>query len=67
MEDESSRHAPYFSFSEIWYSPLEFNLEKFANFWGIEQDGVGVIKFQVAQTHFLTDVFVAIAVAVVVA
>ena len=67
MEAENSRQQPPFSFSEIWYSPLEFNLEKFANFWGIEQDGIRVIKFEAAETHLLTDVFVAVAVAVVAA
>lgn len=65
MEAENSRQRPFFSFSEIWYRPLEFNLEKFANFWGIEQDGICVIKFEAAKKHFLTDVFVAVAVAVV--
>ena len=64
MEAEKSRKRPFFSFSEIWYSPLEFNLEKFTNFRGIEQDGICVIKFEAMQTHFLTDVLVAVAVAV---
>lgn len=63
MEDENSRQRPSFSFTEIWHSLLEFNLEKFGNFWGIEQDGIRVIKFEAAETQ--TDVFVAVAVAVV--
>ena len=67
MEAENSRQQPPFSFSEIWYSPLEFNLKKLANFWGIEQDGIRMIKFEAAETHLLTDVFVAVAVAVVAA
>ena len=38
--------------------------EKFAKIWRVERDGINVIKFEGAQIHFLTDVFVAVVVVV---
>ena len=39
--------------------------KKLANIWRIKRDGISAIKFEAAQIHFLSDVFVAVAVAVV--
>ena len=33
-------------------------------FWWIKQDGISVIKFEAAQLHFLSNIFVALAVIV---
>ena len=35
-----------------------------ANIWRIKRDGISVIKFEAVRIHFLSDVFVAVAVAV---
>ena len=43
---------------------LEFNSRKFANIWRIERVGISAMKFEVVGIHFLSDVFVAIAVVV---
>ena len=39
-------------------------LEKCANIWRIERVGISAIKFEAAQIHFLSDVFVAVDVVV---
>ena len=51
-----------FFYSELWYSLLEFNSKKIANLWRIKRDGISAIKFQAARIHFLSDVFVVVAV-----
>ena len=51
-----------FSLLGIWYSPLEFNSKKFADFWWIKRDGISAIRFKAARIHFLSGVFVAVAV-----
>ena len=38
--------------------------QKIANNWRIKRDGISAIKFEAAQIHFLSDVFVAVAVVV---
>jgi len=38
--------------------------EKFANIWRIERVGMSAIEFEVARIHFLSDVFVDVAVVV---
>ena len=38
--------------------------KKTANHWRIKRDGISAIKFEAAQIHFLSDVFVAVAVVV---
>ena len=43
------------------------NSKKFANIWPIKRAGISVVKFEAAQSHFLSDVFVTVAVAVAVA
>ena len=53
-----------FSFPELRYSLLEFNSRKFANIWRIEQVGISGMKFEVLGIHFLSDVFLAVAVVV---
>ena len=49
------------NFDTIVYNPTP---DKFANIWRIERDGINAMKFEPARTHFLTDVFVAVAVVV---
>ena len=45
------------------YSLLEFiSRKKKPNIWQIERDGISAIKFETARLHFLSDVFVAVAV-----
>ena len=51
----------FFSFPELWYSPLEFNSK---NIWRSKRDGICAIKFEAVRIHFLSDVFVAVAVVV---
>ena len=42
--------------------PKNSTPKKFANIWRIKGDGISAIKFEAAQIHFLSDVFVAVAV-----
>ena len=65
VEDGNTRQRLSFSFPELRYSPLEFNLKKkIANIWQINWDGLSAIKFEAAQIYFLSDVFVDVAVVV---
>ena len=41
-----------------------FNSKKIANIWRIKRHGISTIEFEAAQIHFLSDVFVAVAVVV---
>ena len=66
VEDRNTRQQLSFSFPELWHSPLEFNSKTFANPWRIKRDGTSAIKFEAARIHFLSDVFVAVAVVVAV-
>ena len=54
-----------FSFPELRHT-LEFcsRKKKNARIWRIERDGISAIKFEAAGLHFVTDVFVAVAVVV---
>ena len=62
VEDGNTRKQPSFSFPELWYSLFELGSKKFANIWRIKRAGVIAIKFEAARIHFLSDVFVAVAV-----
>ena len=42
------------------------NSKKFANIWRIKRAGISVVKFETVHIHFLSDVFVTVAVAVAV-
>ena len=53
----------YFSFPEFYNSTPA----KIANIRRTERDGISTIKFEAARLHFLSDIFVAVAVAIVVA
>ena len=64
VEDGNKRQQLSFSFPELWCSPLEFNSKKIANIWRSKRDGISAIKFEAAQIHFLSDVFLAVAVVV---
>ena len=64
VEDGNKRQLLSFLFLNFdALSPLEFNFKKV---WRIKRDGISAIKFEAAQIHFLSDVFVAVAVVVVV-
>ena len=67
VEDGNRGQQFSFSFPELWCSPLEFNSQKYANIWRIKREGISTVKFEAEQIHFLSDVFVAVGVAVVVA
>ena len=41
---------------------IQLQKKKIANIWQIKGDGISAIKFEVAQIHFLSDVFAAVAV-----
>ena len=41
---------------------IQLQKKKNANLWQIKGDGISAIKFEAAQIHFLSDVFVAVAV-----
>ena len=45
VEDGNTRQKLSFSFSELWYSSLEFNSKKIANIWRIKRDGISAKKF----------------------
>ena len=67
VDNVNSRRL-YFSFPELCF--LSFKIQrqkKIANIWRTERDGISAIKFEAVRLHFLSDVFVAVAVAVVVA
>ena len=55
-----SRTATVLFLPELWYSPLELN----SSIWRMKRDGISAIKFEAAQIHFLSDVFVPVAVVV---
>ena len=57
-----------FSFPELWYSPLEFHPDKICHYiWRIRRDGISATKIEAVRIHFLSHVFVAVAIAVAVA
>ena len=64
VKEGNTRQQLYFSFPELWYSSLEFSSKKIANIWLIKRDGISAIKFEAARIHFLSEVFVAVAVVV---
>ena len=66
VKDGNTRQQLSLSFPELWYSPLEFNSKKLAltNVWRIKGDEISAIKFEAAQIHFSSNVFVAVAVVV---
>ena len=41
---------------------IQLQKKQNANLWQIKGDGISAIKFEAAQIHFLSDVFVAVAV-----
>ena len=43
---------------------FRIQLKKIANIWRIKRDGISVLKFDAEQIHFLSDVFVVVAVVV---
>ena len=64
VKEGNTRQQLYFSFPELWYSPLEFSSKKIANIWRIKRDVISAIKFEAARIHFLSEVLVAVAVVV---
>ena len=67
VEDGKKRQQPSFSFPELWYiQSSKIQLKKgFAKIWRSKRDEIRAIKFEAARIHFLSDVFVAVAVVVV--
>ena len=67
VEDGKKRQQPSFSFPELWYiQSSRIQLKKgFAKIWRSKRDEISAIKFEAARIHFLSDVFVAVAVVVV--
>ena len=62
VENMNIRQRLYFSFLQLWYSLfIEFNSRKI---WWIEWVEISAIKFEVALIHFLSDVFIVVAVVV---
>ena len=62
VENMNMRQRLYFSFLQLWYSLfIEFNSRKI---WWIEWVEISAIKFEVAWIHFLSDVFIVVAVVV---
>ena len=43
---------------------IQFQKKKIANIWRIKRDGMSAIKFEAARIHFLSQVFLAVAVVV---
>ena len=63
VEDVKTKQRLFSSFPELC-SLLDLTPEKFVNIWRIKRVGISAIKFEVARIHFLSDVFVAVAVVV---
>ena len=64
VEDGNTKQQLFFSFPELWYSPLEFNSNKFANMWRVKRNEISAKKFEAARIHILSDILVAVAVVV---
>ena len=47
----------YLFFSELRYSPLEFNTRKIRQYSSIERDGIKAKKFKAVRIHFLFDLY----------
>ena len=65
VEDLNTRRQLAFFFS--WTLIQSFRIQPpqtFANICGIKRDGISAIKFEAARIHFLSDVFVVVAVVV---
>ena len=55
----------FFYFLFLLMQSLRIQLQKkIADIWRIKRDGISLIKFEAEQIHFLSDVFVSIAVVV---
>ena len=63
VEDVKTKQRLFSPFPELC-SLLDLPPEKFVNIWRIERVGISAITFEVARIHFLSDVFVAVAVVV---
>ena len=67
VEDVSTKQQFSFPFPELRYSPWEINSRKIRHYklCRIEWDGINATNLKAAQIHFLSSVFVTVAVAVV--
>ena len=52
LEDVNTRQRFSFCFSELRYSPLEFNSWKIASIWQIKGAGIKAMKFETVRIHF---------------
>ena len=64
VKDVNARQRLCSSFPTLRYSLLEFNSRKNCNILRTEWDGISAIKIEAARIHFLSHVFVAVAVVV---
>ena len=62
--EDVNKAATSFFFSWTSIQPVRIQLQKIVNVWWIEWDGINAIKFEEAWLHFLSVVFVAVAVVV---
>ena len=65
VDDGNTRQQVVFSWTLIQSFRIQLQKQIY-NIWRIKWDGISAIKFEVARVHFLSDVFVAVAVAVAV-
>ena len=64
-QDVNTRQRLSFSFRDPSIQSFRIQLQKCSpNIWRIERDGIRAIEFEAARIHFLSDVFVTIAVVV---
>ena len=59
---ETKDNSFLFLFLNFDAVPKNSTPKKIVNTWQIKRDGISAIKFEAAQIHFLSDVFVAVAV-----
>ena len=64
VEDVNTRQQPSFALPELWYSPLESNSRQIHQHLTNLRKGINAMKFEPAQTNFITDVFEAVAVVI---
>ena len=62
VEEGNKNTTTFFFFSWTLMQSFRFNSKQIANIWRIKRDEISAIKFEAAQIHFLSDVFVAVAV-----
>ena len=54
---------PFMNFETV-FLVLVYNARKVCQLWWIEQDGISVTEFEAVSIHFLSDIFIAVALVV---